>query len=333
MSDYAVKVKFSAQKGGFPMFEKFESRVILSGTLTTCTALHIGSTYGRAIGERDTDSPVIKDANDKPLIPGSSFKGALRSTLERLVAGLNSKKVRSCYITSPNIPIKAPGCLSVLSKEDLEEAKAKFQDEELQDEEYLTMWYQEGSCAVCNLLGSTHLSSKVFIKDLLCKTGDRSSYQVRDGVAIDRDSDTAVDRLKYDFEVVYPGTQFGFQAVAENATKEQLGLFLIGLRQFEGATIEGTQERLPGRAPLGGRKSRGLGWVDLVLDRIEIIDETRKFTEAEDALLLNYLLNNRGHILERPKTPKGKKSSKTEAEQDVVEKFVQDMIQAFLNSL
>ena len=300
------------------MFEKFESRIILSGTLTTCTALHIGSAHAKSV--ELTDSPVIKDANSHPFIPGSSFKGALRAAVERIVSGLNHEKVKSCYITSEG----KTGCLST---DTTEEFQKNFEHEKsvlVTGEADLTVVIEAHSCDVCKIFGSTHLSSRVFIQDLILsqprgKKSQRSDdfYQARDGVAIDRDSDTAAERLKYDFEVVYPGTAFDFGVIVENASKEQLGLLLGGLRQFEGYDDEETQARKPGRIPLGGMKSRGLGWVDLTVDKVEIIDEKGDFSQHENAKLVNYLLENQGQVL------RGNKA----------EEFIQDMVQAFVDKL
>ena len=74
-----------------------------------------------------------------------------------------------------------------------------------------------------------------------------SVVQVRDGVVIDRDSQTAVDRLKYDYEVVPPGTRFDVCIDLENATNEDLALF--GAAVFEWHM----------GSSLGGFTSRGLG--------------------------------------------------------------------------
>jgi len=303
------------------MFEKFESRIILSGTLTTCTALHIGSAHAKSV--ELTDSPVIKDANSRPFIPGSSFKGALRAAVERIVSGLDHDKITSCYITSEG----KTGCLSTDTTDEFQKTFEHYKLELVREETKeadLTEVVEEYSCYICRIFGSTHLSSRVFIQDLILSQprGRRSQrtddfYQARDGVAIDRDSDTAAEKLKYDFEVVYPDTAFDFCAIVENASKEQLGLLLGGLRQFEGYDDEETQARKPGRIPLGGMKSRGLGWVDLTLDRVEIIDETGQFRQGENAKLVNYLLEKLGQVLRG----------------DKVEEFIQDMIQAFVDSL
>jgi CRISPR-associated RAMP protein (TIGR02581 family) len=71
------------------MFDTFKNRLELTGTLTTITALKIGAV--RSIEVTDPDVPVIKDANGHPLIPGSSFKGALRSRLESFLRGIDPR--------------------------------------------------------------------------------------------------------------------------------------------------------------------------------------------------------------------------------------------------
>jgi CRISPR/Cas system CSM-associated protein Csm3 (group 7 of RAMP superfamily) len=61
------------------MFDTFKNRLERIGTLTTVTALRISA--GRSTEPIGSDLPVIKDALGRPLIPGASFKGALRSPL------------------------------------------------------------------------------------------------------------------------------------------------------------------------------------------------------------------------------------------------------------
>lgn len=61
------------------MFAKVE----ITGTIRSLTGMHIGgSTQFAAIGA--VDSPVIRDAlTDRPMIPGSSLKGKIRSLLAK----------------------------------------------------------------------------------------------------------------------------------------------------------------------------------------------------------------------------------------------------------
>ena len=69
------------------MFDTFKNRLELTGTLTTVTALRISA--GRSTEPIGSDLPVIKDALGRPLIPGASFKGALRSRLESFLRGID----------------------------------------------------------------------------------------------------------------------------------------------------------------------------------------------------------------------------------------------------
>jgi CRISPR/Cas system CSM-associated protein Csm3 (group 7 of RAMP superfamily) len=69
------------------MFDTFKNRLEITGTLTTVTALRISA--GRSTEPIGCDLPVIKDALGRPLIPGSSFKGALRSRLESFLRGID----------------------------------------------------------------------------------------------------------------------------------------------------------------------------------------------------------------------------------------------------
>jgi CRISPR/Cas system CSM-associated protein Csm3 (group 7 of RAMP superfamily) len=96
-------------------------------------------------------------------------------------------------------------------------------------------------------------------------------YQERNGVAIDRDTETVSGTKLYDFQVVPADTPFQFQAVMENATNWELGLLMVGLSQFE-----------QGQIPLGGGRSRGLGMVELTIDQMRWWDVRQDGTENPD---------------------------------------------------
>ncbi len=80
-------------------FEKryeLRNRYLFEGQLVMQTALHIGG--GRA-SLSPSDSPVVLTPTGHPFIPGSSFKGSLRSTVEKLVPELpSSAKLSSCAL-------------------------------------------------------------------------------------------------------------------------------------------------------------------------------------------------------------------------------------------
>jgi CRISPR-associated protein Csm3 len=225
-------------------FHFLQRRLRLSGTLTTRTALRIGSGGG---GDLDSaDLPVLKDVDGYPFVPGSSLKGALRSTIEALVRGAHSPALEEAGIWSCD-PLADETVGSVRKACGHHEAKQRAKVD------------VEQHCAVCRLLGSHVLASHVRFCDALAirPAGDPSEHpipiQIRDGVAIDRDLKTVYKDQKYDFEVVSPGTRFALEVFVENPRDWLMGLLAMGFAQLaEGFTA------------LGGFASRGLGRVDIV---------------------------------------------------------------------
>ncbi|MFM7219076.1 MAG: CRISPR-associated RAMP protein Csx7 [Nodosilinea sp.] len=233
------------------MFETFRNRLELTGTLTTITALKIGA--GRSVEPTDPDVPVIKDANGHPLIPGSSFKGALRSRLESFLRGINPN-----FANDPNELASSSWMNQV---KDIKESAKKIKDDRARDI-YITDQLKAITDKVSFLFGSPWLAGKLQICDLTVQDGNWfGQYQERDGVAIDRDTETAADKRKYDFQVVPAGTIFDFKAAAENLEAAELGLLMLGLTQFENEMV-----------PLGGGRSRGLGVVRLDLTEMIWVD-------------------------------------------------------------
>jgi CRISPR-associated RAMP protein (TIGR02581 family) len=242
------------------MFDTFKNRLEITGTLTTVTALRISK--GRSTEPISSDLPVIKDALGRPLIPGSSFKGALRSRLESFLRGIvgNDRKL----VANPAIEDE----WSITSQE-MKKIKENFQDDGA-----LTAEILKHTDLISHLFGSPWIASKFQVRDLTVKPEDWfGQYQERDGVAIDRDTETAADGKLYDFQVVPAGTPFEFKAIVENAEDWELGLLMIGLHQFETEQI-----------PLGGGRSRGLGVVKLEIDKMRWVD-----VEDHPEFLLEYL--------------------------------------------
>ena len=219
----------------FKMFDSFDNRVRLAGRLTALTALRIGA--GRGTGVTGTDLPVVRDAVGRPFIPGSSFKGSLRASAESLVRSVSRSRRAAC-----NPLNRDEWCV---------------QKPEGVDEEQFQKLVEEETCLVCRVFGSPWLASKVSVRDLLVEEGTwADQYELRNGVAIDRDTGTASEGLLYDFEVVPAGTTFSCEVVVENAEDWGLGLLMVGLRPFE-----------RGEAALGGARSRGLGAVKLAWEK------------------------------------------------------------------
>lgn len=208
--------------------DKLTERYLFTGRLVTESGLHVG-------GGRDTltttDSAVMKFADGRPFIPGSSMKGAFRCAVERVAASL--PQVRSCGLTAD-------------VDDDCPTPKHLGTDVTTSDDTLL-----KNLCDTCDLFGSPFMAGKVRFSDLNVILGSWAGItEVRDGVGIDRDSGRAVDRIKYDYEVVPSETEFDFRLVLENPdpTRRALGLIAVGLRELEAGMI-----------PLGGIRTRGLG--------------------------------------------------------------------------
>ncbi|WP_096598969.1 type III CRISPR-associated RAMP protein Csx7 [Calothrix sp. NIES-2100] len=230
------------------MFDTFKNRLEITGTLTTITALRISA--GGSSDVRGSDLPVVKDALGNPLIPGSSLKGAMRSRLESFLRGIvgNNRKL----VANPAIEDE----WSITSQE-MKQLKDAYDDDQALTDEIL-----KHTDLPSYLFGSPWIASKFQVRDLTVVSDTWfGQYQERDGVAIDRDTETAADGKLYDFQVVPAATQFEFKAVVENAEPWELGLLMIGLHQFETEQI-----------PLGGGRSRGLGVVKLDIDKMLWID-------------------------------------------------------------
>jgi CRISPR-associated RAMP protein (TIGR02581 family) len=240
------------------MFETFKNRLEITGKLTTITALRISA--GRSTEPIGSDLPVIKDALGHPLIPGSSFKGAMRSRLESFLRGIDSS-------LAANPAIEDEWSITSQQMNTLKET--------CNDDESLTQAIINDTDLVSLLFGSPWIASKFQVRDLTVVPDTWfGQYQERDGVAIDRDTETAADGKLYDFQVVPAGTKFEFKAVVENAEEWELGLLMIGLHQFETEQI-----------PLGGGRSRGLGVVKLDIEKMRWFD----YPENQPHLLLDYL--------------------------------------------
>ena len=263
-----------------PDFSTFTSRLHFHGRVVLTSGLRIGAQRSQAVDEPDL--PVLRDAAGLPYIPGSSFKGALRSYVESIARALQAR---------PEVRDKNLACLSVgkPSAREAGDSTCLVQDEvtvlkESKPAEWrkllphlaerlpdgagldglsageavalLDQTLRDLSCWCCRLFGAPWLASKVLIKDLPLLQPERfPGTQVRDGVAIDRDAGRVAGTLKYQFEVVPADAQFGLELLVENATEAELGLLWLGISAFE-----------RGEVLLGGAKSRGLGWCRLEPD-------------------------------------------------------------------
>ncbi len=219
-------------------YDRFDNRRRIIGRLVAVTPMRIGS--GGGIPDPGAvDNPVIRDAYGRPFIPGSSFKGVWRSFAEQVLGQLANGDRGCCD------PLSEP-CLST-------ESVKKLKNEHGKNPRALAQAIYEQLCPACRLFGSPHFAGRVRVRDLLViESSWPGFYEIRPGVAIDRDKRTSLTSRKYETEAVPAGTAFAFEAIVENATEEEWQDLLLTLFPF-----------IRGELPIGGSTGRGLGRVRL----------------------------------------------------------------------
>jgi len=233
-------------------FADFQNRAWIRATLEMQTALAVGSRV--SLDPVGTDMPVMKDPYGRPLIPGSSIKGVVRSLAERILRTVNRRP--DWWACDPFD--QDTMCISPSRRDELwREAGEK--------DGPFTELLMTHSCTACRLFGSPWMAGRVAFKDAYLANPEALpiTTQIRDGVGIDRDLGAARSGVKYDFETVVPGAQFAIEVVTENLKDWELGFLLTVLRLWE-----------EGGIALGGKTTRGPGWG--VLKDIQITRVTRE---------------------------------------------------------
>ncbi len=228
-----------------------QQKIRLTTFLVFDTAWRIGS--GKE-GETMSDLGVVLDPISQPVLPGSSLKGKLRSTCETLSHALG---LRACMLNYEASGVKCTSDVNYYHnvRGTYQEAFQKGLRDRLQ-------WIEENTCDVCKLFGSPMQASRLCISDGMLKEW-ASVVQVRDGVVIDRDSQTAVNGLKYDYEVIPSGSRFEICIDLENPTDQDMAL--LGAALFEwhsGSSIGGFTSRGLGRFRLENIQLAGVNMSD-----------------------------------------------------------------------
>lgn len=217
------------------------------------TAFRIGSGRGLDV----TDLPILRDTLGDPLLPGSSLKGLFRSTAEKLAPHLG---LSACLLDYGLSGVKCYNALHPRENRELFQSwNEAFQNQP--NSPSRLAWIEDHTCDVCKLFGSHLKTARIRFEDaqLLSWAG---MTQIRDGVVLDRDSGTAVDGFKYDFEVVPAGAQFKLNVYLENPSAADLALIGVVMQEFElGGAI-------------GGFTSRGLGHFHLANVENKYVDLT-----------------------------------------------------------
>lgn len=222
--------------------------------LEAVTGIRVGA--GRATAAEATDAPLLRDPRNRPLIPGSSLKGSLRSAAERLLRPLGASL--ACDVV-------ADRCL------------ARIRGREPTSEEL------ESLCVLCRLFGNPYLGGRLILEDLVAE--DERTI-VRDGVAIDRRELKQAQGLKYDYEVTPPGSRFRGRVRIDDPEAHETGLVLAlldladqGLVTLGGGASRGLGRLRYGRPPqvtrlVASEFTRGTGPAEVDADA-----ERQRFAE------------------------------------------------------
>jgi len=246
-------------------------KVIIRGTVTPLTALHIG--WQRSFDPVSSDAPVIKDPAGNPYIPGSSFKGIIRSFIEGFLGGAELPgNLKPCYPTDNESCIDEEEIEKIKERVALERAEQERKREKKTSLEAKIAEYVTGkACPVCRIFGSSYMGGKLKIKDMpIMSQWNNAFLQIRDGVVIDRDSRTARDKGKYDFEIVSPGTTFSLEIAGDNLEDYEKGLLFTAFDLVS-----------QGFGALGGNVSRGTGRIKIDMTEIEILNTKKLFQQYD----------------------------------------------------
>lgn len=227
---------------GLGRWDVLQRRVWVQGTLVAVGALHVGS-GGEGADPVAADDPVVRDADGRPFIPGSSLKGAMRAFLERLADAHWLQEDDDGPRHEQGVP-----CWHRLRAGGEEDAWDCWVQ---QTARYDAERIRAALCPACRLLGAPHYAGRLQFRDLpLCAGGP--AVQQRTGVGIDRDTGTAAPKILYQFEAVPAGAAFALEALVENPSDGEFRTLLRALWALARGDI-----------PVGGKLSRGLGAVSL----------------------------------------------------------------------
>jgi CRISPR-associated protein Csm3 len=236
-------------------FVELKSRHVIIADLLNERGLHVGSGAVSAT----TDAPFVLELN-QPFIPGSSLRGALRSHVERILASLSGPERKFCILFDPD----NAGCTA--GDKALREAFEKLDADEQQRR---LLADKVPLCPMCQLFGSTVMAARLKVGDAVLAAGAVPALRKRDGVGINRDTETAHPKIKYDFEVLEPGCSFQMKLEIENATDDDFALLYIALKELERGI------------DVGGKRSRGLGTIRLTNYRVEYFESLAEFLRTE----------------------------------------------------
>jgi len=218
-------------------FVQLNNRYEISLRLESAENLHVGS----GLEGLASDAGFLT-RNGKAYVPGSSLRGVLRSTVERILNSFFPKPIACTLFEKGNDP-----SLCDVANEPLRKQIERGEEE------------LKKLCPVCSLFGSTLMGAKIKVTDAL-QPGESVGWSVRDGVGIDRDTGTAKEAIKFTYDVLDPKAVFEGKLIVENAEDDDFALLHVMLAELKRGVH------------MGGKKSRGLGLVTGVVTKVQYLD-------------------------------------------------------------
>ena len=229
-------------------FDVFSNRWEITGKITLVTPLRIGG--GQNAGAYSlSQSPVLlsydaQTQTAQPYVPGSSLKGVLRSTMERIIRTLNENK--SCIAVGERRVVNNVLC-------------------------------GKSDCVPCSIFGSQKSGASIRVQDAhLCDDvgfGDvlderphcATLYDTRnDSYKMQMDQRGKFEKPRINLrmeEVVAANTSFDLNINIDNVNDRDIGLLLLALEEFNHK-----------RCHLGGGVSRGHGFANI--EDLKVIKKT-----------------------------------------------------------
>ncbi len=240
------------------------SRLDLVGEYATQTPLRIGN--------GTPEGGLALDSEGRPLIPATSFRGALRAYIESMLRGMDSEAMTTFqYLMTSGADQQATAIIRkvCLCCDSVDKRQDDLDYQGCLTQAIVERWQADPilrpeldrtliacTCLVCRLFGTPWLGGRVSVADLtLVDHTWADSFLMRGGASTRRDTGTLIEHSGYVRQAVPAGARFHFRLTVENATFAEQGMVLLGLRAFEMGLIA-----------LGADRSRGLGRGRLEID-------------------------------------------------------------------
>lgn len=216
----------------------------MKGSLITYSPLIVASGVRSEVADI---TPIRMEINGNlvPYIPGSSFKGSLRTNIESQLIefGLNTCKGSDIRTNC-----------GAKYRRDL--ARASRDPNPKRREDIIKKF-----CMACHLFGTQGYRGLIRVGDCYPKNLERYSLARRQGTGVDRRSGMVQRGALYSIEFIDLGSEFDFFISGLNCTTQHLALLITGLAQYN-----------EGFSTIGGFSTKGFGKVRLLIEDFELKD-------------------------------------------------------------